>query len=193
MRCRGAARMDVREEKKRLRAQMIQVRDNISEREEKSRRIAESFLQLREAKEAESFFCYVSFRSEVDTIWLLDRLWKAGKRVAVPKTEGKQMNFYEIRSMEDLSPGYCAILEPKPEMPRMCRADILIMPGLAFDVQGHRIGYGGGFYDRFLERHFAGKKIALAFEEQIQETIPSERRDAAADGIVTDRRILWIS
>lgn len=178
--------------KKLLRKHMRLLRDQISGREEKSRHIAESVLGLEEVREARSVFCYVSFRSEVDTVPLLSALWRAGKITAVPKVDGRQMAFYEIHSMDDLVCGYCGIPEPKPGCALMRQADIIVMPGLAFDTEGHRLGYGGGFYDRFLEENPNAWKLALAFEEQIQSEIPSEKQDIRVDGIVTDRRTIWI-
>lgn len=189
---RGVHLMERQEEKKMLRKHMRRLREQISGREEKSRRIAESVLRLEEVKDAKSVFCYVSFRSEVDTALLLNALWKAGKVTAVPKVDGKQMAFYEIHSRDDLDCGYCGIPEPKPGCALMQQADIIVMPGLAFDTEGHRLGYGGGFYDRFLEANPNGWKLALAFEEQIQRKIPSEKQDVRVDGIVTDRRTIWI-
>lgn len=184
--------MERQEAKKLLRKHMRLLRDQISDREEKSGRIAGSVLQMEEVRKAESVFCYVSFRSEVDTAPLLEALWKAGKVTAVPKVDKEQMAFYEIHSMDDLVCGYCGIPEPKPGCALMKKADIIIMPGLAFDTEGHRLGYGGGFYDRFLAATPHGWKLALAFEEQIQPEIPSEKQDIRVDGIVTDRRKIWI-
>lgn len=183
--------MNVVNTKKQLRKQMRQIRDGMLafEREEKSKEIVARFLTLPEIKQVTTIYCYVSFRSEVNTMPLLHSLWELGKCVAVPRIDENQMQFYEIASMDDLEVGYYGILEPKNACQLAQKAELVVMPGLAFDEKGHRLGYGGGFYDKYLETIGECKKIALAFSEQMIEDVPVEGRDIVVEKIVTEERI----
>lgn len=131
-------------------------------------KILNHLLSLDSVRHAPCIYVYVSFGIEVDTKVLLDRLWKLGKRVAVPRVEGKEISFYYITSMEDLRPGCMGILEPVPGCEAAgSSAAPLIAPGLAFTEAGERIGYGGGFYDRFFEREPEHLRIGVAYPFQI--------------------------
>lgn len=137
---------------------------------------------------------YSSFKSEVDTRALMRSSFELGKRVAAPKVYGErnELLLYEILNMEDLVKGYLGIGEPivSAETLRDVRdMDLIIVPGVAFDEQCSRLGYGKGFYDKLL-RLKRSPAIALAYEEQIVEAIPSEPHDIRMDGIITDMRIL---
>ena len=179
--------MELKEQKKKLRKKMRMIRDSIPMKEEKSKKIVTRFMELPEVKDAVFIYCYISFRSEVDTMPLLHSLWKSGKRVAVPRVDCKEMQFYEIFSMNDLEIGYYGIQEPKKDCNLAHKADLIVLPGLAFDKKGHRLGYGGGFYDRYLEEAKDEKKIALAFSEQLVEEVPIEERDVIVDKIITEK------
>ena len=133
-----------------------------------------------------TLFSYVPFRQEVDT-WPLMRIALAeGKTVAVPKVEGREMTFYRITGEDDLVPGSFGILEPKENCPAVSPAsdDVMLLPGAAFDREGHRIGYGGGFYDRYLEKHPEPVKIGICFDFQLVDAIPAETFDQAADAVI---------
>ena len=167
-------------------------------------------------KNAELLLFYVSYRSEADTLQLIREALADGRKVAAPKVTGNDMVFYRITSVSQLVEGYKGILEPdteqavpitgsagateEPDMPVSASADIennslpvhilLFVPGCAFDEAGGRMGYGGGFYDRFMERYPDCLRVALAYEEQIVENVPREMHDKPVDIIVTEERIV---
>lgn len=158
----------------------------------KSQKIFESFVSLKEYQDAAAVLAYVDCKNEVETSQVIRQCWKEGKIVAVPKVFGKIMKFYEIHSFEDLEEGYYGIREPKHEgLKEIDRPDaVMILPGVAFDKKKHRVGYGGGFYDRYLEEHPDLTKIAFAFEFQIYDCVPHEVFDIQPEKIVTEKRII---
>lgn len=115
-------------------------------------------------------------------------LWKEGRHVYVPKVNGREMDFYEITSMQDLKKGYRDILEPIDTLlPVHGISGIMVMPGLAFDRMGHRIGYGGGFYDRYIaSQKNSLYKVAFAYDKQVFSKITVQEHDQTADCIVTE-------
>lgn len=159
---------------------------------EKSLQILERFRQLSAYKDASLLLAYVDAKREVETRLLMRCAWDDGKKVAAPRVDGDGiMHFYYLRSLKDLEPGAFGIMEPRADC-RICEPEegLLLMPGVAFDEQGHRVGYGGGYYDRYLEKHPHLIHIALAFEFQIFPEVPSEKHDICPDLIVTENRIL---
>lgn len=187
-------------------------RDAIPEidRERYSRMIIDKLLESKELNDADSVLVYCSYLSEVDTHTLIERLLYKGKRVYCPKvTDPKNgiMEFYEVRGMKDLTEGYHGIPEPvttdryvtgeamhdmDSNHADMLHTDtLMILPGVAFDRDCNRIGYRGGFYDRYIPRIPGAYLIALAFEEQISEDIfPMESHDIKPDAIYTQARII---
>lgn len=136
---------------------------------------------------------YVSYGNEVDTRAVIESALASGKRVAVPRVlpHKHKMHFYEIDGMDDLAVGFKGILEPKrgfrsPLGTVDLLGSVCLVPGLVFDAVGHRIGYGGGYYDRFLQ-FYPGDKIALARSTQVSSNpLPTESCDVPVDFIVTD-------
>ena len=187
-------------------------RDAIPEidRERYSRMIIDKLLESKELNDADSVLVYCSYLSEVDTHTLIERLLYKGKRVYCPKvTDPKNgiMEFYEVRGMKDLTEGYHGIPEPvttdryvtgeamhdlDSNHTDMLHTDtLMILPGVAFDRDCNRIGYRGGFYDRYIPRIPGAYLIALAFEEQISEDIfPMESHDIKPHAIYTQARII---
>ena len=180
--------------KKEIRAEFKKRRREADEEtlHEKSLQILERFRQLSAYKDASLLLAYVDAKREVETRLLMRCAWDDGKKVAVPRVDGDGiMHFYYLRSLKDLEPGAFGIMEPRADC-RICEPEegLLLMPGVAFDEQGHRVGYGGGYYDRYLEKHPHLIHIALAFEFQIFPEVPSEKHDICPDLIVTENRIL---
>ena len=128
-------------------------------------------------KNADRILVYADYNHEVVTEYLIKEAWKAGKEVAVPKVVGKDMVFYKLTDFARLEPGYFGIPEPvSGEIVNWSKA-LMIMPGVAFDRANHRVGYGGGFYDRYLEKHPQLERIAIAFSLQpLQATRATLRR-----------------
>ncbi|NWF97631.1 MAG: 5-formyltetrahydrofolate cyclo-ligase [Nitrospirae bacterium] len=184
--------------KDKLRKEIIIKRDLISEnnRLSKDESIRNKLFSLPEFIKADTIFIYFSFRSEVDTFFIIEKALNKGKRVILPKVEKKKrkLYLYEINSIKDLSSGYMGIYEPIPDISRevgINEVDLIIVPGVCFDIYGNRIGYGGGYYDIILsEKKTNSPVIALSYEEQIVQKIPSEPHDIKVDIIITDQRII---
>ena len=182
-----------RDEKNLIRKQMKQLRADMTrtERFEKSMQIFEQLITVPEFKRADRIYTYVSMDNEIDTIMLIDYSLSLEKRVFVPRVSGKDMEFYEISDISELSPGYMGIYEPdiNGKEPDYSRTGFMCMPGLAFDRSYNRIGYGGGFYDRYLSVENKLYKAALAYEAQLLESIPAQDGDVRPDMIVTEENI----
>ena len=192
---------DVSGAKANMRRDYLKKRNDIpkEERERESGKIQALIESLRQYRECAWLFCYVSYKSEVETKGLLYRALKHGKKVAVPKVLDKEghMEFYQIDSMEDLISGYHGILAPDSHRCKQVTPQgkqvLMLLPGAVFDKSGGRIGYGGGYYDRYLNTY--GKtcktlvKIALAFECQVGEELATEPFDVKVDGIVTEKGV----
>jgi 5-formyltetrahydrofolate cyclo-ligase len=183
-----------------LRTRILAARDaqTLEEIIEKSRAIHENLRSLDQLRRSQTIFAYVSFRSEVDTTGLIDELLAAGKKVAVPVTrvKDKRLDVISITSREkDLVPGYCRIPEPRRELWQTAvvtdeEIEIILLPGSVFDLRGGRFGYGGGYYDRFLERNPQALRIGLAFDLQVVEHAPLAAHDQLLDLVVTESRII---
>lgn len=145
---------------------------------------------------ARTFHTYVALPFEVDTHELIRRLLSRGQQVAVPKVErDNALHQFFITDLSALQAGVLGILEPVPEMSRratLAQFDLIIVPGLAFDHAGNRLGAGKGYYDRFLAQVTA-PKIALAFAFQIVENIPIAEHDQRVDMIVTEEGLIVCS
>lgn len=183
-----------------LRSSILVKRDTLDKLklETKSRQIQERLLQMPEVAETKVLFVYISFRSEVATLDLVDKLLEMGKTVTVPITRvaDKRLDAVKItdRSM-DLEPGYCNIPEPKESLcaekiidPKLI--ETIILPGSVFDLRGGRFGYGGGFYDRFVSNVENAVRIGLAFDLQIVDKAPLQDHDELLDLVVTENRVI---
>lgn len=181
------------DEKNLIRKQMKQLRADMTrtERFEKSMQIFEQLITVPEFKRADRIYTYVSMDNEIDTIMLIDYSLSLEKRVFVPRVSSRDMEFYEISDISELSPGYMGIYEPdiNGREPDYSRTGFMCMPGLAFDKSHNRIGYGGGFYDRYLSVENKLYKAALAYEAQLLESIPAQDGDVRPDMIVTEENI----
>jgi 5-formyltetrahydrofolate cyclo-ligase len=182
-----------------IRKELLGKRDAIPPevRSVKNRLIIERLLGLDEIRNAGVIFLFASFRSEVDTSGVMRQLLGEGKRVVLPVVdrEGHRLLLYEIKDVAELSAGYMGIPEPsvrtEEKLADINEVDAAVVPGAAFDPIGNRIGYGGGYYDILL----SGLRekipvIAIAYEEQVADSIPSEPHDIKVDLIVTDRRTI---
>lgn len=140
--------------------------------------------------EAKLIYCYMDFRGEVGTKRLIEEAWKCGKSVCVPRVTGKDMEFYEITSFSELRKGAFGILEPPGESGKITDSEgLMIMPGAAFDKARNRIGYGRGYYDRYLAAHPGLHTIAAAFSLQVVDAVESEETDIKPEIIVTEAEI----
>lgn len=188
------AEMGGRMTKKEVREAMGQRRKEMSsqERQQRNRCIRENLLALEEIKSADSIFSFVSYGTEADTLSLLSLFLRQGRLVAVPKVFGKEMAFYRIADLEELKPGFRGIPEPPETCPVRGEAGAMLLPGLAFDRERNRVGYGGGYYDRYLaEEAGAGLvTVAIAFDFQVVERLDVDAYDWRPDILVTDRQVI---
>ncbi|RMF63913.1 MAG: 5-formyltetrahydrofolate cyclo-ligase, partial [Calditrichaeota bacterium] len=179
------------EQKKQIRAQIERKRRRLSpeEVEAKSRRVLSHLKTLPAFQQARTVHTYVAWRNEVDTHALIRELLQTGRRVIVPivDTQTHSLHHAEISSFDELEPGTFGILEPPLQNSRPLdpdTLDLVIVPGVAFDPHGNRVGFGGGYYDQFLA-HVRAPKIALAYRFQIVDRIPTRNEDQRVDIIVT--------
>jgi 5-formyltetrahydrofolate cyclo-ligase len=164
-----------------------------------SSKISQRLFTLREVESANTVSTYVNTGSEVRTREILTWCLAQGKRVIIPVTDraNKRLIFSEIRVPEkELEPRTLGILEPKPEFFRVVRleeAQVVLVPGIAWNLQGYRVGYGGGYYDRTINSIRSPlPTIGLAYEFQIVSRIPTTRHDRPVHKIVTERRVINI-
>lgn len=186
------------ETKKQIRIRSLKARDALTEeeRDQKSRKICERLLQSSFFEEAQDILLYASYGSEVRTQQIFDRAVSEGKQIFYPRVmDGETMQFFQVTDLSALQEGYRGIREPRADGAAYTqpgreagRRALLIMPGAAFDRERNRIGYGKGFYDRFLGAGFAGMKIALAFDVQIlqEKRIPAQETDVRPDLILSE-------
>ncbi|HEC81995.1 MAG TPA: 5-formyltetrahydrofolate cyclo-ligase [Thermoplasmatales archaeon] len=184
------------DKKKKIREKIIEVRKNTSvEKIRKwSRDIEKRFFSLREYKDAETVMFYVSYDNEVYTHDMIKKALKEGKKVVVPFSDTKHNNItpIQIKDFEELKRGAYGILEPFYQHELVVSEnviDLVVVPGVAFDTKGHRIGHGLGYYDEFLKTVTACK-TGFAFEFQVLSEIPCEEHDVRMDKIVTEKRII---
>lgn len=193
-------------EKKKVRSRILAARDSMTreEHEDRSSKIRNHLLQLsmfrhRRARTL-SVAAFAPFRSEVNIWPFLHRLWQEGVHVWLPKVEETtgDMQLYKTTSVYDLREGKWGIQEPNEELPQWderVQLDVMIIPGVAFDLQGGRLGYGAGYYDRLFARMKDAQEqkntnfpplIAPAFSVQVIDKVPCEAHDQKIDGIVTE-------
>lgn len=187
-------------DKKQMRAFALAKRDALTkkQREADSEKIISRLMSLSAYQKADAILTYVSFRSEVDTFPLIHSALAEKKAVFAPKVLGREMAFFKISSVNDLREGYRGILEPEETLSYddwNSQSVLICLPGAAFDRNRHRIGYGGGFYDRYLSKTKEKPPgtvatAALAFSCQIFEEIPWEVHDIRPACIVTERETI---
>lgn len=191
--------VDIRPFKRELREAFRAARLALSE-EEKQRldtKITNKFLNLWQYREAQTLLCYVSTDIEVSTFSILQNALDVGKTVAVPRCVPgtREMEFYCIRTLSELSPGAFGVLEPQPDACRRLTdlsSGLCVIPALGYDEAGYRLGYGKGYYDRFLS-HFAGNTVGLVYESCLRDSLPHGKFDRRTEKIVTENRVISVS
>lgn len=189
------------ETKKEIRKQVYQARKCMEDSQwcKKTQRITASVISHPLFLEATDIYTYVDYQKEAGTRAIMEEAWRLGKCVWVPKVTGRTMCFCKIDSFQELSPGVHGILEP--ELPATAeydtwntntgsRCNLMIMPGVAFDLNRGRVGYGGGYYDRYLSEHPDIHTIAIAFDFQIFPQVPGEAHDIRPEILITESRTL---
>lgn len=152
---------------------------------ERSNALAEKFYHTPAYQAAATIYGYLPYNQEVRIVPMLQRALDEGKRVAVPKVYGEEMRFIYLEDLTQVSKGYAGIPEPIADAPvAEDKQALVLMPGLAFDPQGHRIGYGGGFYDKFLAKEPHHPTLALCYEFQMQAHLDTEEFDIPVDTVL---------
>jgi 5-formyltetrahydrofolate cyclo-ligase len=183
--------MGCKMDKKTVRSQARKARNSLTPDEvrDKSRIIMGKVLALPKVACAREICVYANVGSEVVTLPLIDELLKLGKSVYVPLVNGTEMDFYKVSSTRELVEGFHGIPEPDGTT-SVYDGDgdgaVMVMPGLAFDKSLNRVGYGGGYYDRYLATRRAFFKLAVCFKEQLFDAIEAEDTDMPVDMLVTD-------
>jgi 5-formyltetrahydrofolate cyclo-ligase len=184
-------------DKQALRKRVLAARDALSadQRRAKSEAVCRRLVALPELAGAATLLAFASFRSEVDTRPLIEWCLAHGVVVGLPRVVGRhQMESFAITDPgHDVVEGYCSIPEPRDGLARLSprQVDVVVVPGAAFDPQGGRIGYGGGFYDTYLRRvPERAARIAVAFDLQIVDAVPRAAHDLAVAAVVTESRVL---
>ncbi len=176
--------MDKKELRRRIREQKRAMTPE--QIEEASRKLGELFLATELYRNAKTIYGYLPYNQEVRTVPMLEQALSDGKKVAVPKVYGDEMKFIYLTDLTQVETGYSGIPEPIADDPIGDDPTALVlMPGLAFDKEGHRIGYGGGFYDKFLAAEPDHPTIALCYDFQMVPYLPTEEFDIPVD------RVLW--
>lgn len=141
---------------------------------------------VRAVNESGCVYAYLDFGNEAGTGPLLERFWEMGIKTAVPRVEGELLRFYYIRHWDEAEPGTMGILEPKDGLMQAgCPDCLVLVPGVAFDRRGRRLGYGGGYYDRFLTREPGHFTVGLAYQFQVLETILTDPWDQGVEYLLT--------
>jgi len=174
------------------RKELRQKRALLENRDYLSDLITDIFLSTKLYKKAEVLLLYYSVGSEVSTEKIFLKALADNKRVAFPVCFDKNgvMNFYYVNDITDLEDGMYGIRAPKGGCEKFINRvnSLCIVPGLAFDKKGYRLGYGKGYYDRFLET-FNGISIGLCFDEMLEDALPTDNFDKKADYLITDKKI----
>ncbi len=151
----------------------------------RSEKLGVLFAQSDAYKAAKTIYGYLPYNQEVRTVPMLEQALKDGKKVAVPKVYGDEMKFLYLDDLTKVEKGYAGIPEPIADEPVADdETALVLMPGLAFDPQGHRIGYGGGFYDRFLAAEPNHPTLALCYEFQMLPELHTEEHDIPVDTVL---------
>ena len=187
--------MGIREEKNDIRRRYKSTRSQISpqDKENMDNQILKFFLSTLGYRYSNGILAYMSIENEVDTKKMITAAFNSGKRVALPKCDPSKrtMNFYEIKSFDDLEKGMFNIMEPntwKCHLADISNYSICLVPAVVYDIYGCRLGYGHGYYDRFLE-HYKGVSMGLIYTQFIIDDLPKGRYDKTVDLLITEKGV----
>lgn len=186
--------IDIRIYKTDIRERIKQSRRELKteEKEKLDRFIASNVRRLFQYKYSDTLLCYVSTPIEVDTINIIQNAWKDGKRVAVPRCipDTRLMDFHYITSFDQLNVGMFRVLEPDISLPIVNNFDkcLMLVPALAYDRRGYRLGYGKGYYDRYMSK-FTGVTVGICYSSDVRYHLYHGKFDRSVDTVVTDK---WI-
>ncbi|NME84205.1 5-formyltetrahydrofolate cyclo-ligase [Clostridium sp. SM-530-WT-3G] len=187
--------------KKQIRREILEIRENLSleEKDNYDKIITDKFFESNYYKQANNIFIYISYGSEIDTKYIITRAIKEGKNIYVPRTEfsARLMNAVRINNFDNLIKSKYGALEPKKDEAFINPndLDLIVVPGVAFDKNGGRIGYGAGFYDRYFKRiNDENKsrimKLVLAYDFQLMDKVPTDKEDVSIDAVITEKQFI---
>ena len=188
-------------EKRILRKRSLDIRNSMlqDEKKKKDNTIRNKFLESDYYKASKNIFIYISYSSEINTIEIINKALVDGKRIFVPRTifKNKLMDAVRIYSLDNMKKDRYGILEPGEDSSYINpdKLDLIVVPGVAFDREGGRTGYGAGYYDRYFkkisdERKKEIKKVALAYDFQVIDKVPMDKQDVRIDCIITEKEII---
>lgn len=188
--------LDIKEYKAKKRNFYKTLRKSMDSEIKKSadKKIFEKLIETDIFKNSELLITYISVNDETDTISLIKYCFENDKMVAVPKCLDKNgnMKFFEIKSFDDVKPSYFGLLEPSENCPvisEFCNC-LCIVPAFSYDKNGYRLGYGGGFYDRFLSKHNNIFKIGICYDDCIEQNHLHDEFDINVDIVITEKQII---
>ncbi len=186
--------VDIRSYKQEIRANARNRRAMIPAEERKGMdtKIAENVRRLYQYKSATTVLIYVSTAIEIDTIHIIENAWADGKKVAVPRCipGTRDMEFHYINSIDELSPGSFSVLEPDAASPIVTdfKGCLMVLPAITVDNDGYRLGYGKGYYDRYMSR-YNGFSVVLCYSSELVGRLYRGRFDKPSSAIITEKRI----
>lgn len=196
--------MDYFNVKKILRKEILKKRENIDidNKEKMDKEIIKRFCESKYYKDAKGIFIYISYGTEINTKGIIKKALSENKKIYVPRTEfdTRTMDAVEIISFDNLIESSYGILEPSKEEQEINpnELDLIVVPGVAFDRNGGRMGYGAGFYDRYFKKIHKENakritKLALAYDFQVVDKVPMNKQDIPVDYIITEKEFIdWI-
>ncbi|WP_457624383.1 5-formyltetrahydrofolate cyclo-ligase [Persephonella sp.] len=176
--------------KQSIRKELLSRRIGHIKAEEDSKKIAEKFISLPQLRKARNILLYYPHKNEVDTRFIIKKLLEDGSfNLFLPKVSGDRLLPVRISDLSGLKKGYAGIMEPEGEVYSPEDIDIVVVPAVAFDLKGHRLGYGKGYYDRFLKETGA-LRVGVAYDFQVVDKLPAEQHDVPVELILTPTRII---
>lgn len=178
------------ERKQQIRAVLKEKRNHLSEQKiiDYSGRICEILSELPFWEESSILYFYYPLGKEVNLLSLAQQVLEQGKTVAFPKTDGTHMDFYQVSALSAFQKGAFGIMEPVEKKPLLEKKPLVLVPGVGFDYNGRRIGYGKGFYDRYFQRFLECTRIGIAYDCQIMEELPADDYDVPMEMVVTEKQ-----
>lgn len=185
------------EDKGSIRGRVLSARSVLSESEvlQKSRRIYLNLISLAIFESSQKIGLYSPIKNEVRTDSIFSHALRSGKEIFFPKVQGTTLSFRKVEDPMELTPGKFGVLEPGSDAATIAadELDLIVLPGAAFDTSGSRLGYGKGYYDRFLERVSLSKRIGITYKFQLQKNIPTRAHDKKVGVIVHEQGIVFCS
>lgn len=180
--------------KKEIRQKHKIYRDQMTEGDccQRSIKICQGIMHTNLYQEAKYVYGYYPLGNEVSLIPIMEDCLCQGKKLALPRVEGNQIDFYEITSLNQVREGCFHVMEPVTSEKIQEAQALVLTPGVAFDLNGNRIGYGKGYYDRYFHRYPSLVRMGVAYQSQIEEDIPIEETDVKLQYLITERKMIEI-